>query len=49
VLAAAQAAQDAAYGDSNDEEIELLRDALEEALSALGLALPEGREDADDL
>ena len=44
VMAAAQEAQDAAYGDSNDKEIELLRDALEMALDALGMSLPEGRE-----
>ena len=44
VLAAAQEAQDAAYGDSNDSEIELLRDALEMALSTLGLEMPEGHD-----
>ncbi len=44
VLEAAQEAQDAAYGDSNDTEIELLRDAMEIALEALGLEIPEGRD-----
>jgi hypothetical protein len=44
VLEAAQEAQDAALGDSNDTEIELLRDALEMALSALHLELPEPRD-----
>lgn len=44
VLAAAQAAQDQAALDSNDDEIDRLREALEEALRALGLSLPEGRE-----
>lgn len=39
-----QAAQDAAYGDSNDTEIDLLREALEQALGMLGLELPDGRE-----
>lgn len=48
VMEAAQAAQDAAYGDSNDEEIDLLRGALEEALGALGLRLPEGREPEEE-
>jgi hypothetical protein len=48
VLEAAQEAQDAAYGDSNDTEIELLRDAMEIALEALGLEIPEGR-DPDDI
>lgn len=43
-----QEAQDAAYGDSNDAEIEALRDALEYALGLLGCALPEGREPDDD-
>jgi hypothetical protein len=33
---AVRAAKDAAYGDSNDDEIELLQNALDEALSALG-------------
>lgn len=44
VLAAAQAAQDASLADSNDDEIDLLRTALDVALGALGLDLPEGRE-----
>jgi hypothetical protein len=48
LLETAQAAQDAAYGDSNDNEIELLRDAMEMALSALGLEIPEGREPDDE-
>jgi hypothetical protein len=48
VLEAAQEAQDAAYGDSNDTEIELLRDALEMALGALHLELPEPRDPDDD-
>lgn len=42
LLEDAQAAQDAAYGDSNDDEIDLLRGALETALSLLGLSLPDG-------
>lgn len=46
VIVAAQKAQDAAYGDSNDQEIDLLREALELALNALGLSLPEGEEGA---
>lgn len=45
VRAAAQAAQNASRGDSNDEEIDLLREALEEALRALGLELPDPEED----
>lgn len=48
VLEAAQEAQDAAYGDSNDAEINLLRDALEAALGALGLGLPEGVDPDDE-
>jgi hypothetical protein len=48
VLEAAQEAQDAALGDSNDTEIELLRDALEMALSALHLELPEPRDPDDE-
>lgn len=39
----AQEAQDAAFADSNDGEIEALREALEYALGLLGLALPEGQ------
>ncbi len=39
-----QLAQDAALGDSNDAEIDLLRSALELALHELGLELPESRE-----
>lgn len=38
---AAQDAANAALGDSNDEEISLLRDALAMALAALGLNMPE--------
>ena len=41
VLAAAQKATDAANGDSNDAEIEALQNALEVALQALGLEMPE--------
>jgi hypothetical protein len=41
---AAQLAANAASGDSNDEEIDLLRDALEQALGALGLTMPESEE-----
>jgi len=48
LLETVQAAQDAAYGDSNDHEIELLRDAMEMALSALGLEIPEGRDPDDE-
>lgn len=51
LLRMAQEAQDAAYGDSNDTEIDLLREALEAALDALGLALPDGHDpglDEDD-
>lgn len=44
LLAAAQEAANAAYGDSNDEEIALLRDALDIAMSLLGLDMPEGAE-----
>lgn len=44
VLEAAQAAANAAEGDSNDAEIEALQNALEVALGALGLTMPE----ADD-
>ena len=48
LLRAAQEAQDAAYGDSNDTEIELLRDALEYALNTLGLEMPEGHDPDDE-
>lgn len=48
VLAAAQEAQDAANLGSNDGEIGLLRDALDAALGALGLDLPEGREACEE-
>ena len=41
VRKAAQDAANAAYGDSNDREIELLQDALSLALSALGLGYPD--------
>lgn len=47
-MEAAQEAMDAGYGDSNDEEIDLLRGALSEALSALGLSLPDGRDPDDE-
>lgn len=45
---AAQDAQNAALGDSNDREIELLRDALELALGALDMELPEGIDPDDE-
>lgn len=48
MMSLAQAAQDAGLGDSNDGEIDALRDALEYALGLLGLALPEGQEPDDD-
>lgn len=48
LMADVQLAQDAANGDSNDDEISLLRGALDHALSVLGLSLPEGA-DPDDL
>lgn len=41
----AQGAADAANGDSNDEEIEALRDALDLALHLLGLTMPEPTEE----
>jgi hypothetical protein len=44
LLEEAQEAQDAAYDDSNDLEIDLLRSALEMALNALGLEMPEGHD-----
>lgn len=44
-----QLAQDAAFGDINDTEINLLRGALEHALSLLGLDLPQGRGAYDPL
>lgn len=40
-LALAQTAQNAAQGDSNDAEIDALREALEAALALVGAALPE--------
>lgn len=43
-LQLAQVAQDQAALDSNDDEIDSLREALEFALALLGLNLPEGRE-----
>lgn len=43
VLRLAQDAQDASVGDSNDEEIDALRAALEYALDVLGLGLPDPR------
>lgn len=49
IKAAAQRAQDASLRDSNDEEIELLREALDEALAALGLELPEPRDEDEDV
>lgn len=43
-----KAARNAAYGDSNDEEIELLQEALSEALAVItsltGDVFPEGEE-----
>lgn len=45
VIEAAQNAADAAEGDSNDDEITALRVALDTALDALGLDMPEARED----
>lgn len=44
----AQVAQDKAYGDSNDDEIESLREALEFTLGLLGVGLPEGRDPDDE-
>lgn len=44
IMEAAQEAADAAYGDSNDAEIDALRVALELALDALGLTMPEGHD-----
>lgn len=41
VITAAQEAQDLSLGDSNDDEIDGLRTALEEALGVLGLELPD--------
>jgi hypothetical protein len=38
---------DAAEGDSNDKEIELLQDALDGALSLLGVKMPEARDRCD--
>lgn len=49
LMADVQAAQDAAFGDSNDEEIDLLRGALEGALALLGLPLPDSRDPDDDV
>jgi hypothetical protein len=46
---ALQDVADAAYGDSNDKEIELLREALDLTLSRLGVSMPEGHDpDAED-
>ena len=45
VIAHAKAAQDAAHGDSNDTEIDALRLALETALDALGIPMPEAGAD----
>jgi hypothetical protein len=44
LLKEAQEAADAAYGDSNDTEIDLLRGVAEFAMSLLGLKFPEGRD-----
>lgn len=44
LLGAAQDAEDASLADSNDGEIEALREAYEAAFSVLGIKIPEGRE-----
>lgn len=44
---ACQAAANAAGGDSNDDEIQTLQEALEFALSLLGLEMPDA-EDEDE-
>jgi hypothetical protein len=48
LLLNAQEAADAAYHDSNDSEIDLLRGVAEEALGLLGLKFPEGRDPDDE-
>ena len=45
LLDSVQAAADAAAGDSNDAEIEALRDALDATLGYLNLTLPEPTEE----
>lgn len=42
-----QGVADAAEGDSNDNEIELLQGALDSALSLLGVKMPEARDRCD--
>lgn len=48
VLRLAQLAVNAGGGDSNDDEIQALQEALDEALSALGLTMPEKDTDEED-
>lgn len=43
-----QEAANASFDDSNDDEIEALQDALGQALTILGLEMPEGKEVNDD-
>lgn len=47
LVAAAQAAENATRRDSNDAEIEALREAYESAFAALGITIPEGAEPCD--
>lgn len=47
LVAAAQAAENATKRDSNDAEIEALREAYESAFAALGITIPEGAEPCD--
>lgn len=42
LIAAVREARAAAYGDSNDDEIAALQNALDLALQALGIEVPEG-------
>jgi len=48
ILEAAQAAVQTAHGDSNDDEINTLREALELALDGLCLKMPDSYEVDDD-
>lgn len=48
LMEACQAAADASMGDSNDGEIEALREALDLALSRLGMTMPEPNWDDED-
>lgn len=48
LIEAVQAARRAADGNSNDEEIQLLQDALDRALGALGLDIPEPTNDEEE-